>query len=87
MVNYIISPVDYEDNNEDRAYDPMEFKTRQQAENFIADMGSRWCLYPNIEIYHKPNILKRLIRQLLGHEINALDFIIGYDEIGEYRKV
>ena len=85
MGRYLISPVGYEEGKEDRAYEPTEFRTREQAEEFITNMGSRWILYPSIEIYRRPNILKRFARWLLGRNVNKLDFVVGYDEIGEYK--
>ena len=76
---YIVSPVDYVDEGRvDRAYEPTQFRSLEEAEEFIAALGSRWCLYPNIEILKAPNWVQRL----LGH--NELRFIKGYDECCEY---
>jgi len=78
---YLISPVAYVDGDEERAWEPMQFKSLDEAEEFIADMGSMWVLYPNIEIYKNPSIIKRLFRR------KELEFVKGYDERGEYDSV
>ena len=53
---YVISPVAYDSkgNAVNRTFDTPLFKTVKAAEEFISDMGSRWALYSNIEIYRVP---------------------------------
>ena len=76
---YIISPVDYAGNKEDRVFEPETFSSREEAENFINDMGSRWVMYPNIEIYKVKGAGKSFNKK------NLL-FIVGYDQYGEYHS-
>jgi len=77
---YILSPVAYDESGheQDRAYDPMTFASRKEADDFINDMGSRWVLYPNIEIYRVAGDGKYFSK-------DDLKFVAGYDEGGEYK--
>ena len=74
--SYIVSPVGYE-GGEDRAFEPTVFTSREEADDFISDMGSRWVLYPNIEIYRVRGDGKSFSK-------NDLQFVVGYGEFGEY---
>ncbi len=77
---YIVSPVGYnKDGSVDRATEPTRFSNREEADDFINDMGSRWVLYPNIEIYRVPGD---------GSSFSWKDakFVVGYNESGEYTE-
>ena len=74
--SYIVSPVGYE-GGEDRAFEPTTFASREEADDFINDMGSRWVLYPNIEIY-------RVMGDGKSFSKSDLQFVVGYNEFGEY---
>ena len=74
--SYIVSPVGYE-GGEDRAFEPTTFSSREEADDFIDNMGSRWVLYPNIEIY-------RVKGDGESFSEGDLRFIVGYSEFGEY---
>ena len=75
---YVISPVAYDRRGKeiDRTFDTPLFRTIKEAEEFINDMGSRWVLYPNIEIFRVPS------RSFSKKEAK---FVKGFDEFGEYR--
>lgn len=76
---YVISPVAYNEKGKevDRTFDTPLFKTVREAEDFISDMGSRWILFPNIEIFRVPGRSFQFPGQA--------KFIKGFDNFGEYR--
>ncbi len=81
MKKYVLSPVAYNPwtgGETDRAFDPMEFNTIEEAEKLIADMGSRWILYPNIEI------LKRDTKN--PYSISKMKRVKGFDSFGNEYK-
>ena len=79
--SYVISPVAYVNGKEvDRTYDSVRFDTREQADKFIEDMGSRWVMYPNIEIHKVPGNGKSFSRK-------DARLVVGYGETGEYSPV
>ena len=79
MYTYVISPVAYTKRGKaDRAFEPKTFTSRNAAEEFIADMGSRWIMYPNIEIFRYKGT------KWFFHNAD-LEPIIGYSEYGSYK--
>jgi len=75
--SYVISPVAYTKDGEDRTFDSPVFDSREEADEFINDMGSRWVLYPNIEIFRVKGDGKSFSKE-------DLQLVVGYSEEGEY---